>query len=64
MGDGREEVYTRFWWGNLRERAYLEDPGVDGRIILRWIFRKWDLGAWTGSSWLRIGTGVGHLSMR
>jgi hypothetical protein len=37
---GREEVYTAVWWGDLRERDYLEDPGVDGRIILRWIFRK------------------------
>ena len=37
------------------------DPGVDGRVILRWIFRKWDVGVWTGSSWLRIGTGGGHL---
>jgi hypothetical protein len=36
-------------------------PGVDGRIILRWIFRKWDVGVWTGSSWLRIETGGGHL---
>jgi hypothetical protein len=36
----------------------LEDPGVDGRITLRWIFRKWDMGAWTGLIWLRIGTGV------
>ena len=34
-----------------------EDPGVDGRIILRWIFREWDVGVWTGSSWFRIGTG-------
>jgi hypothetical protein len=35
------EVHTRFWWGNLRERDHLEDPSVDGRIILRWTFRKW-----------------------
>jgi hypothetical protein len=35
----------------------LEDPGVGGRIILRWIFRKWDVEVWTGSSWLRVGTG-------
>ena len=42
MGD--REAYTGFWWGNLRERDHLEDPGVDGSIILRWIFRKWDVG--------------------
>jgi len=35
--------------------------GVDGRIILRWIFRKSDVLTWNGSSWLRIGTGGGHL---
>jgi hypothetical protein len=35
---GRGEVYTGFWWGNLKERDHLEDPGVDGRIILRCIF--------------------------
>ena len=39
---GREEVRTGVWWGTLRERAHLEDPGLDGRIILRLIFRKWD----------------------
>jgi hypothetical protein len=36
----REEVYTEFWWGNLRERDHLEDPGMDRRIILKWNFRK------------------------
>jgi len=36
-------------------------PGKDGRIILRWIFRKWDVGVWTGLSWLRRGTGGRHL---
>jgi hypothetical protein len=39
----------------------LGNPVVDGRIILIWIFRKWDVGVWTGSIWLRIGTGGGHL---
>ena len=34
---------TRFWWGNLREGDHLEGPEVDGRIILRWVFRKWDV---------------------
>jgi hypothetical protein len=42
MGIGK--AYTGFWWGNLRERDHLEDTGVDGRIILRWIFRNWDGG--------------------
>jgi hypothetical protein len=41
--------------------THLRDPGVDGRIILRWSFRKWDVGVWTGSSWLRIETGGGHV---
>jgi hypothetical protein len=42
------------------ERDHLEDPGIDGRIILRCILRKWD-GAWTELIWLRIVTGGGHL---
>jgi hypothetical protein len=43
---GRGEVCTGFWWRNLRERDHWGDPGVDGRIILRWIFRKWDVGGY------------------
>jgi len=52
---------TGVWWRNLRERDHFEDPGVDERIISRWIFRKWDVGAWTRWIWLRIGTDGGHL---
>jgi hypothetical protein len=55
------EVYTGFWWGNPREKDHLENPGVDGRIIVRWICRKWDGEAWTGLIWLRIGTDGRHL---
>jgi hypothetical protein len=58
---GREEAYTEIWWESLRVRAHLGDPGVDVRIILRWIFRKWDLGVWTGSSCFTIGIGGEHL---
>jgi len=39
---GRGEVYTGFLWGNLRGTDHLEDPDVDGRIILRWLFKKQD----------------------
>jgi len=55
------EVYRGFWWRYLREREHFEDSGVDGWIILRWIFRKWDIGIRTGSIWLRIETYVEHL---
>jgi hypothetical protein len=39
MGEGKGEMLTGFWWGNRRERPHLEDLGVDGRIILKWIFK-------------------------
>jgi len=58
---GQERCIQGFGGGKLRERDHLGDPDVDGRIILRWIFRRWDVGVWTGSSWLRIETGGGHL---
>ena len=57
---GREEVYTGFWWGNRRERNHLGDSGIDGRVILRWIFRKWDVRAWTGSIRRRQGQVSGN----
>ena len=54
-------MYAGFGWGNLRERGHLEDPGVDGRIKLEWIFRKWNGEAWTGLIRIRIETGDGLL---
>jgi hypothetical protein len=36
-------VHTGFCWGNLTEKGHLGDPGVNGRIILRWILKKWDM---------------------
>ena len=47
--------------GFVRVFMVLPPKTVNGRIILRWIFRKGDVGVWTGSIWLRIGTGGGHL---
>jgi len=49
------------WWGNRRERDHWGDLGLDGRIILEWIFRWWDVDIWTGLGWSRIGTGGGGL---
>ena len=48
---GKRRAVYRFWWGNLRERDQLGDPGVDGRVILRWIFKKWDVG---GMDWIEV----------
>jgi hypothetical protein len=54
-------VYAGFWWDDLRERDHLEDPDIDGRIRLRWLFRKWDVVAWTGLIGFSVGTGGGRL---
>jgi hypothetical protein len=43
-------VRTGFWWGDLREGEHLGDPGVDGRIISKWIFKKWD----GGIDWIQL----------
>jgi hypothetical protein len=51
---GRGEACTGFWWGNQRERDHWGDQGLHGRIILRWIFKEWDVVLWTGLSWHRL----------
>ena len=59
---GERRGVHRVLVGKPEGKRPLGDPDVDGRIILRWIFRKWE-GVKTGWSWLRIGTGGGNLSM-
>jgi len=62
MGE-RRGVY-RVLVGNLKERDRLGDPGGNGRIILRYNFRKWYEGVWSGLSWIRIRTGSRHLRLQ
>jgi hypothetical protein len=58
----RGEACTGFWWENLWEIDHWGDPGVDRRIVLRWMFRKWDVvEVWTRLNWLRIATSGGYL---
>ena len=53
MGVG--EVYTGFWWGDLRERDHLENLDIDRRKILKWIFKKWNREPSTSSTGLEQG---------
>jgi hypothetical protein len=59
--EGGERRVQGFGGGNLKVRDNWGDSGVDGTIILKWIFKKWDVGDWTGLSWFRIETGGWHM---
>jgi len=54
----RGETCTGFWWRNLKVRGNLGDPGLDGRVILRWTFRMWDV----VNGLDRAGSGYGELA--
>jgi hypothetical protein len=58
---GAGEVHTGVWWGDVTVKDHLKDLGVDGRIILQWIFMKWDGETWAGLIWIKIGTDGGRL---
>ena len=59
---GGEEMCIQGFDGETSgKRDFLGDPGTDGRVILRWTFRKWDVEVLAGLSWFKIGTGGGHL---
>jgi hypothetical protein len=58
---GTEEVPTGFSWRDMMKTDHFEDLSVDGRIILKWMFKEWELEAWTGLLWFKMGTGSGRL---
>ena len=48
-------MHTGYWWGVPRKKKHLKILDIDGRIIFKWTFKKWDGEAWTGLLWLRTG---------
>jgi hypothetical protein len=58
---GRIEMHVVSWSGSVKKRYHLEDLDVDGRIILKWILKKYDVRIRTGFIWLRIATSRGFL---
>jgi hypothetical protein len=64
MCGGTGEVNTEFRCGDVIERTHLGDLGVDGKGILKWIFKKWDCETETGFIWSRIGTSGGRFWTR
>jgi hypothetical protein len=50
-------LHNWLWWGDLREKVHLEDLGVNGRMMVKWIFKKRDGKAWNGLIWPKIGAG-------
>jgi len=53
---GERRGVHRILVGKPEGKSHLEDPGIEGRIILSWIFRKWNVRAWVGFIWFKVGT--------
>jgi len=54
-------LHTGFWWGEVMERGHLEYLDIDGRVMLKWIFKNLDGETWTVLLWLRVGAGGSRL---